>query len=115
MELRIGPPAAALLQRRIEDANLAWGRYNGTYTVPAGQFLTALPVWRRQVRACVCSACHLLSASSERMRCAARSSAGGNPTVGNFLDNIQFSVPAVACPTKVMALNTNPPPTTALP
>jgi hypothetical protein len=35
--------------------------------------------------------------------------------VGNFLDNIQFSVPAVACPTKVSALNTNPPPTTALP
>lgn len=48
-----------------------------------------------------------------RFRC--RSTAGGNPTVGNFLDSIAFSVPVVACPTKVVALNTNPPPTTALP
>ncbi len=40
MELRIGPPTAAVLQRRIEDGNAAWGRYNGTYAVPASQWVT---------------------------------------------------------------------------
>jgi hypothetical protein len=29
-----------VLQRRMEDGNAAWGRYNGTYAVPAGQFVT---------------------------------------------------------------------------
>ena len=43
------------------------------------------------------------------------SSAGGNPTVGNFLDSIAFTTPAVACPTRVSAINTYPPPTNSLP
>ena len=89
MELRIGPPASPALQRQMTDANTVWVRYNGTYIIPAGQFIT-------------------------RFQFGAVSSAGGNPTVGNFLDGIAFSTPVVACPTNVTALNTNPPPTTAL-
>jgi hypothetical protein len=40
MELRIGPPGAPVLQRQMSDGNTAWVRYNGTYIVPANQFVT---------------------------------------------------------------------------
>ena len=90
MDLRIGPPNATVLQRQMSDGNTAWTRYNGSYIVPAGQFIT-------------------------RFSFGANSSAGGNPTVGNFLDSIAFTTPAVACPTRVTAINTNPPPTSSLP
>ena len=90
MDLRIGPPNATVLQRQLSDGNTGWTRYNGSYIVPAGQFIT-------------------------RFSFGANSSAGGNPTVGNFLDSIAFTTSAVACPTRVTAVNTNPPPTSSLP
>lgn len=40
MELRIGAPGAALLQRQMTDGNSVWGRHNGSYVVPAGQTVT---------------------------------------------------------------------------
>ena len=90
MELRIGRPNATVQIQTMSDGNTFWKSYNGTYIVPAGQFIT-------------------------RFLFGAVSSAGGNPTIGNFLDSIAFTTPAVACPTRVTAINTSPPPTSTLP
>ncbi|MBM9509502.1 isopeptide-forming domain-containing fimbrial protein [Actinacidiphila acididurans] len=65
MALDIGAPGSAVEQRRFTDGNTAWGYYTGTYTVPAGQTLT-------------------------RFAFRSVSAAGGNPSVGNFLDGIFF-------------------------
>ncbi|MGW9118133.1 DUF7507 domain-containing protein [Streptomyces sp. NPDC055663] len=65
MALDIGAPGAAVEQQRFTDGNTAWGYYTGTYTVPAGQTLT-------------------------RFAFRSVSAAGGNQSVGNFLDGVFF-------------------------
>lgn len=65
MALDIGAPGSTVQQRRFTDGRTAWGYYTGTYTVPAGQTLT-------------------------RFAFRSISAAGGNPSVGNFLDGIFF-------------------------
>ncbi|MER7991282.1 isopeptide-forming domain-containing fimbrial protein [Streptomyces noursei] len=65
MALDIGAPGATVEQRRFTDGNTAWGYYTGTYTVPAGQTLT-------------------------RFAFRSLSAAGGNRSIGNFLDGIFF-------------------------
>lgn len=68
MELAIGPPDNPVAQQQFTDDKTAWGHYEGTYTVPADQLTT-------------------------RFAFRSVSAAGGNPSVGNFLDGIYFSVP----------------------
>ncbi|TWV55579.1 DUF11 domain-containing protein [Streptomyces misionensis] len=65
MALDIGAPGKTVQQRTFTDGNTAWGFYTGTYTVPAGQTTT-------------------------RFAFRSISAAGGDPTVGNFLDGIFF-------------------------
>lgn len=65
MALDIGRPGAAVQQRQFTDGTTAWGFYTGTYTVPAGQ-------------------------STTRFAFRSVASAGGNQSVGNFLDGIFF-------------------------
>ncbi|MGX2993792.1 DUF7507 domain-containing protein [Streptomyces sp. JNUCC 64] len=65
MALDIGAPGSPVEQRRFTDGNTAWGRYTGTYTVPAGQTLT-------------------------RFSFRSISAAGGNRGIGNFLDGVFF-------------------------
>ncbi|MFE7318775.1 isopeptide-forming domain-containing fimbrial protein [Streptomyces sp. NPDC057555] len=65
MALDIGAPGATVEQRRMTDGNTAWGYYTGTYIVPAGQTLT-------------------------RFAFRSVSAAGGNRSIGNFLDGIFF-------------------------
>ncbi|EFK99663.1 cell wall surface anchor family protein [Streptomyces sp. SPB78] len=65
MALDIGPVNAPVEQGRFTDGNTAWGRYTGTYVVPAGQTLT-------------------------RFAFRSVSAAGGNQGIGNFLDGIFF-------------------------
>ncbi|WP_328377615.1 hypothetical protein OHB13_16345 [Streptomyces sp. NBC_00440] len=65
MALDIGAPNSTVEQRRFTDGNTAWGYYTGTYTVPAGQTLT-------------------------RFAFRSVSAAGGNQSIGNFLDGIFF-------------------------
>lgn len=65
MALDIGAPGATVQQRRFTDGTTAWGYYTGTYTVPAGQTLT-------------------------RFAFRSVSAAGGNQSIGNFLDGIFF-------------------------
>lgn len=59
----------------ISDGNTAWGRHAGTYTVPAGQYITQF--------AFVADTTH-----------------GGNKSIGNFLDDISFGTPACVTATK---------------
>ncbi|MGV9267607.1 DUF7507 domain-containing protein [Kitasatospora sp. NPDC003701] len=71
MALDIGRPGATVQQRQFTDGTTAWGFYTGTYTVPAGQTTT-------------------------RFAFRSVASAGGNQSVGNFLDGIFFgTAPAV--------------------
>lgn len=59
----------------ISDGTGAWGRWSGSYTVPAGQFTT-------------------------RFAFIADTTAGGNKSIGNFLDDISFGTPACVTATK---------------
>ena len=68
MALRIGPPGATVQVTQVSDDNTAWKLDKGSYTVPAGQILT-------------------------RFEFMALSSAGGNPSIGNFVDAVHFSLP----------------------
>ncbi|WP_405085476.1 Ig-like domain-containing protein [Microbispora sp. NBC_01389] len=75
MRVLIGAPGATTAQTPdgaaspdISDGNTAWGRYTGTYVVPAGQTVT-------------------------RFAFESVSAAGGNPAVGNFLDGVVFQTP----------------------
>ncbi|MBP3971887.1 SpaH/EbpB family LPXTG-anchored major pilin [Bacillus sp. WL1] len=67
MQVRIGAatnnPYDTVVQQQMSDGNTAWGTYVGTYKVPEGQTVT-------------------------RFGFEAVSSADGNPTAGNFLDDI---------------------------
>ncbi|KKI22349.1 MULTISPECIES: DUF7507 domain-containing protein [unclassified Leucobacter] len=67
MRVVIGAPNGTLVQNgpNLSDGTSAWGSHTGTYTVPAGQTTT-------------------------RFGFEAVSSAGGNASVGNFLDDITF-------------------------
>lgn len=70
MRVVIGPPGGSLREvARLSDGTREWGRHTGTYVVPAGQTTT-------------------------RFAFEAVSTATGNPTVGNFLDDIAFGTPA---------------------
>ncbi|MBC1486701.1 DUF5011 domain-containing protein [Listeria seeligeri] len=65
--VEFGAPGTTLIeQTQMEDGNTDWGLYKGTYTIPAGQTTT-----RFQFRAV--------------------SSAGGDPGLGNYLDNVEFA------------------------
>ncbi|MCA9898518.1 MAG: hypothetical protein H6654_12025 [Ardenticatenaceae bacterium] len=64
MELRIGPPGSTVVQEQFSTGQ-EWVKYDGLYEVPEGQTVT-------------------------RFEFAAVSTANGNLTVGNLLDNIQF-------------------------
>jgi uncharacterized repeat protein (TIGR01451 family) len=67
MRVLIGTPAAQTQQgANISDGPNGWGNTTGSYVVPAGQTTT-------------------------RFAFQAVSSVNGNPTFGNFLDNIEFS------------------------
>lgn len=68
MALDIGAPANPAQQTTMSDGNGKWGAYSGTYTVPAGQTTT-------------------------RFAFRSLSAAGGNPTYGNFLDDVFFGTP----------------------
>ncbi|KJQ53964.1 DUF11 domain-containing protein [Microbacterium sp. SA39] len=67
MRVVIGAPGGVLTQNgpNLSDGSGAWGSHAGTYVVPAGQTVT-------------------------RFGFEAVSSAGGNPSVGNLLDDIAF-------------------------
>ncbi|GAA1314023.1 hypothetical protein GCM10009647_040450 [Streptomyces sanglieri] len=72
MALDIGAPGATVQQRRFTDGTTAWGHYTGTYTVPAGQTLT-------------------------RFAFRSVSAAGGNQSIGNFLDASSSAPPPTWC------------------
>ncbi|MFE2930027.1 hypothetical protein [Streptomyces sp. NPDC059221] len=78
MALDIGAPGATVQQRRFTDGTTAWGHYTGTYTVPAGQTLT-------------------------RFAFRSVSAAGGNQSIGNFLDGIFFGTAPYVVLTKTAA------------
>ncbi|BDZ49348.1 hypothetical protein GCM10025867_15890 [Frondihabitans sucicola] len=87
MRVIIGAPGGTLTQSgaNLTDGNTAWGTHTGTYKVPAGQTTT-------------------------RFGFQAVSSAGGNATVGNFLDNISFgSGPCVVASKTVQNLSGHSP------
>ncbi|MCF6469871.1 hypothetical protein FAF44_15940 [Nonomuraea sp. MG754425] len=75
MRVLAGAPGATAAQTPdgasspdISDGNTAWGRYTGSYVVPAGQTVT-------------------------RFAFESVSAAGGNPAIGNFLDGVVFQTP----------------------
>ncbi len=67
MKVVTGPPGGTMVQQgpNISDGNTAWGRYSGTYTIPAGQTTTRF---------------QFESVSST-----------GAASIGNFLDDVTFS------------------------
>ena len=86
MRVVIGRPGGTLADvARMSDGTSAWGRHSGTYVVPAGQTTT-------------------------RFAFEAVSTAGGNPTVGNFLDDIAFGTPACIELTKKVTVLGDPVP-----
>lgn len=80
MRVMIGAPTGTLVQSgpTLSDGTSAWGSHTGTYTVPAGQTMT-------------------------RFAFEAVSSAGGNASVGNFLDDITFGTGPCLITTKSVA------------
>ncbi|OYO17574.1 hypothetical protein CGZ94_01350 [Enemella evansiae] len=76
MALDLGAPGATPnFSRQMTDGTTAWGKYTGSYTVPAGQTVT-------------------------RFAFRSVSASGGNQSVGNFLDNISFGTGACLVTTK---------------
>lgn len=75
MALQIGPPDAPVEQQRMTDGTSAWGHYSGEYVVPPGQTIT-------------------------RFSFKSISAAGGNNSVGNFLDGIVFGTAPCVVVTK---------------
>ena len=90
MAVLLGAPSGPLLQQgaAISDPNTAWGTYSGLYTVPAGQTTT-------------------------RFAFQSVSSAGGSPSLGNFLDSISLGNAACVITTKSVT-NTSRPGTDAV-
>uniref|UniRef100_UPI003AA8EB63 SprB repeat-containing protein n=1 Tax=Tenacibaculum sp. TaxID=1906242 RepID=UPI003AA8EB63 len=64
--------ATASVVETMSDGNSAWGVYTGTYTVPVGQSTTIIAF-------------------------DAVSTAGGNRTVGNFIDDVQINIARTNC------------------
>jgi hypothetical protein len=64
--LKIGAPGATVQVTRVIDNNTAWGVYQGSYVVPANQYIT-------------------------RFEFNALGSYGGNNSIGNFLDDVYVS------------------------
>jgi uncharacterized repeat protein (TIGR01451 family) len=79
MEVRIGAPAGALTLQSTLSTGLAWRTYSGTYTVPPGQTTT-------------------------RISLDSISSANGNPTFGNFVDDVTVTSGACVVTTKSVTL-----------
>ncbi len=78
MAVKIGAPGGPLsVQASPSDTKSAWGLYSGLYTIPAGQTVT-------------------------RFQFEAISSAGGDKSIGNFLDSIQFGNPACVVASKTV-------------
>ncbi|MEU7890338.1 hypothetical protein AB0B54_32960 [Microbispora bryophytorum] len=75
MALDIGAPSGPAQQGTMSDGAGKWGAYHGTYTVPAGQTTT-------------------------RFAFRSISAAGGNASVGNFLDDVFFGTPPCVVVTK---------------
>jgi hypothetical protein len=76
MQVLIGAPGATSAQTPtgasspdISDGNTAWGYYTGVYVVPPGQTIT-------------------------RFAFESVSAAGGNPSIGNFIDGVTFGTPS---------------------
>ncbi|MEQ9401949.1 MAG: hypothetical protein RIM99_00070, partial [Cyclobacteriaceae bacterium] len=65
ISVNIGTPGAEVIQGTYMTGNTNWSFYEGTYTIPDAQFLT-------------------------RFQFEAVSTAGGNTSVGNFVDTISF-------------------------
>ncbi|GEM45240.1 beta strand repeat-containing protein [Deinococcus cellulosilyticus] len=72
LRLRVGAPTTSIasmtLLQTASDGTSGWGFYTGSYTVPAGQFVT-------------------------RFAFESVSASGGDPTFGNFLDAVSFAAP----------------------
>ncbi|WP_299492715.1 GEVED domain-containing protein [Acaryochloris sp. IP29b_bin.137] len=74
MEFRLGPPGTTISQgtfnsgNNVNDPNEGWQLYNGSYTVPANQYVT-------------------------RIEFRAVSTANGDIRTGNFLDAVDFNLP----------------------
>ncbi|MFG1865235.1 DUF7507 domain-containing protein [Microbispora bryophytorum] len=75
MALDIGAPSGPAQQGTMSDGAGKWGAYHGSYTVPAGQTTT-------------------------RFAFRSISAAGGNASVGNFLDDVFFGTPPCVVVTK---------------
>ncbi|MCM0622224.1 hypothetical protein [Nocardioides bruguierae] len=78
MAVKIGPPGGELQQAQFSDPQ-AWGEHSGVYTVPAGQTTT-------------------------RFAFVSVSAAGGNTSIGNFLDAISFGT--APCLTSTLTADT---------
>ncbi|WP_370090369.1 FG-GAP-like repeat-containing protein, partial [Ekhidna sp.] len=65
LSVNIGEPGAEVVQGNFSTGSAAWAFYEGEYTIPADQFTT-------------------------RFQFEAVSTAGGNNTVGNFVDTVSF-------------------------
>ncbi len=65
LSVNIGEPGAEVVQGNFSTGNGAWAFYQGQYTIPADQFTT-------------------------RFQFEAVSTAGGNNSVGNFVDTVSF-------------------------
>ncbi len=80
MEVRLGAPDATLALRTTASTGLTWTTYSGLYTVPAGQTTT-------------------------RLAFVSISSANGNATFGNFIDDV--SVTSSACLVTTKSVDTS--------
>jgi len=78
MRVVIGSPGVPGVENAVfSDTTAAWGRHTGTYLVPANQTIT-------------------------RFAFEAVSTGSGNPTIGNFLDDVSFGSPACVLATKMV-------------
>ena len=78
MRVVIGSPGTPGIENaRFSDTTAAWGRHTGTYVVPANQTIT-------------------------RFAFEAVSTGSGNPTIGNFLDDVSFGSPSCVLATKTV-------------
>jgi len=76
MRVVIGSPGTPGVENaRFSDTTAGWGRHTGTYVVPADQTIT-------------------------RFAFEAVSTGSGNPTIGNFLDDVSFGSPSCVLATK---------------
>ncbi|MGV3732178.1 MAG: DUF7507 domain-containing protein [Microcella sp.] len=80
MEVRLGAPDATLALQTTASTGLTWTTYSGLYTVPAGQTTT-------------------------RLAFVSISSANGNATFGNFIDDV--SVTSSACLVTTKSVDTS--------